>query len=128
MHISSLSFCCGDFLLAHLILHLSSFCISLAVVSGEPHDGQLADCYALGATIFCIKFGGRPPFIGKGGQKNQKLLDLYNQIKDAPLLFPDPVDSGLRDLISRLMLKDPIRRMRLLDALKHPWLVEENKN
>mmetsp|Transcript_23792 Transcript_23792/g.49791 ORF Transcript_23792/g.49791 Transcript_23792/m.49791 type:complete len:532 (-) Transcript_23792:41-1636(-) len=99
--------------------------MSPEVVAGDPHDGQLADCYALGATIFCLKFGGRLPFIGKGGQNNQKLLDLYNQIKDAPLVFPHPVDSKLRDLISRLMLKDPIRRMRLRDALRHPWLQED---
>mmetsp|Transcript_13271 Transcript_13271/g.28769 ORF Transcript_13271/g.28769 Transcript_13271/m.28769 type:complete len:120 (+) Transcript_13271:367-726(+) len=100
----------------HLIIFLYA-----AVVSGDPHDGQLADCYALGATIFCIKFR-RPPFIGKGSQKNQKLLDLYNQIKHAPLKFPDPVDSELRDLISRLMIKDPMQRTRLPTALKHPWL------
>lgn len=84
--------------------------VSLADVTGEPHDGQLADCYALGATIFCIKFG-RPPFIGKGGQHNQKLLDLYHQIKHSKLVFPDAVGCGLKDLISRLMLKDPMRRM-----------------
>merc|ERR1712194_478417 len=95
--------------------------MSPEVVSGEPHDGQLADCYALGATIFWFVYK-RPPFIGKGG-KNQKLLDLYNQIKDSPLLFPGPLDTGLRDLISRLMQKDLMHRLRLLEAIRHPWLV-----
>lgn len=97
------------------------------VVSGDPHDGQLADCYALGATIFCIKFG-RPPFIGKGGQNQKKLLDLYHQIKHAPLAFPELLDILLEDLISRLMDKDPNRRMRLRDAIKHPWLQNSPRN
>ena len=46
------------------------------VVSGYAHDGQIADVFSLGATIFCIKFN-RPPFVGRGASKNQKLLDLY---------------------------------------------------
>ena len=93
----------------------------VSVVKGDPHDGQLADCYALGATIYCIKFG-RPPFIGQGGLKNKKLLDMYDQIKHAPITFPGPIDRPLRDMISKLMIKDPMQRMRLADALKHPWL------
>lgn len=97
------------------------------VVTGDPHDGQLADCWALGATIFSIKFGGQPPFIGKGGQKNKQLLDLYDQIKHAQLVFPHPVDSRLRNLISKLMQKDPILRLRLIDAFYHPWLQEDSK-
>lgn len=93
------------------------------VVSGDPHDGQIADIFSLGATIFCMKFT-RPPFIGRGASKNQKLLDLYNQIKHAPLQFPaeSKCDSQLKDLISCLMCKDPLKRMRLLDARKHPWM------
>ena len=95
------------------------------VVSGDPHDGQLADIYALGATIFCIKFG-RPPFVGKGAQKNQKLLNLYDEIKHAPLTFPyHDVDPDLKDLISSFMAKNPIHRLRLRDATRHPWLKSE---
>ena len=90
------------------------------VVSGDIHDGQIADIFSLGATIFCIKFN-RPPFIGRGASKNQKLHDLYNQIKHTPLQFPK-CDSQMRDLISSLMCKDPLKRMRLLDARKHPWI------
>ena len=90
------------------------------VVSGYAHDGQIADVFSLGATIFCIKFN-RPPFVGRGASKNQKLLDLYEQIKHTPLQFPAKCDSQLKDLISSLMRKEPIKRMRLLDARKHPW-------
>ncbi len=92
-----------------------------SVVSGEPHDGRLADCYALGATMYCVKFGN-PPFVGKGREKNQRLRDLYDQIKRSPPLIPDTVDGRLRDLISRLMAKDPMERLRLADAMRHSWL------
>ena len=62
--------------------------------------------------------------MGKGATKNAKLLDLYDQIKHAPLHFPGPLDSGLKDLISRLMHKDPMQRLGLVDALRHPWLLD----
>lgn len=71
--------------------------------------------------MFCLKYG-RTPFVGKGGHKKQQLVDLYDQIRHAPLLFPDPVDPMLKDLISKLMAKDPSNRIRLIDALEHPWL------
>ena len=91
------------------------------VLCGEPNDGRLADCYSLGATIFHLVCK-KPPFVGVGGQKNKKLLDLYEQIKHAPLRVPSDVDSQLKTLISRLMHKDPMQRMPLVEALKHQRL------
>ncbi|KAL3780791.1 hypothetical protein ACHAW5_004904 [Stephanodiscus triporus] len=92
------------------------------VVSGEPHDGRLADCYALGATIYCVKFGN-PPFVGAGrGGRDQRLRDLYDKIRHSSLSVPDPVDGRLKDLLTRLMAKDPTERIRLSDAAGHSWL------
>jgi len=53
-----------------------------------------------------------------------KLRILHDRIINAPLQFPDDdVDDQLKDLISRLMRKDEFKRMRLKDALKHPWIL-----
>ena len=83
---------------------------------------NLPDAYSLGATIYCIKFK-RPPFLGlKGGGNNMKLRILHDRIINAPLQFPDGVNDQLKDLISRLMCKDEFKRMRLKDALQHPWV------
>ena len=60
---------------------------------------------------------GRPPFIGRN------VSDLYLQIKTARLSFPeDESESELHDFMSGLMMKDPLRRLCLKDALKHSWL------
>jgi serine/threonine protein kinase len=93
------------------------------VCSGEAHDGRLADCYSLGATVYCIRVG-RPPFVGKGNSKNQKLMDLHHQIKHKPLWFPIPMNNELKSLISGLMEKDPRKRMPLSEAMRHAWLVK----
>ena len=84
---------CGTYISDQFSVYL------FAVVSGVPHDGQLADCYSLGATIYCVKFG-KPPFVGKGHEKHQQMKDLYDQIKTSPLSIPPMEDGRLRDLIS----------------------------
>ncbi len=91
------------------------------VVSGVAHDGRLADIYALGATLYCVRFG-RPPFIGIGANNNQRLMDLYERIQNEDLSFPDSCDIGLKDFITKLMQKDPMRRLNLTDAMKHDWI------
>jgi len=91
------------------------------VVSGVAHDGRLADVYSLGATMYCVRFG-RPPFIGIGANNNQRLMDLYDRIQNEELSFPIPSDNGLKDLISALMHKDPLRRFNLADAMTHHWI------
>jgi [calcium/calmodulin-dependent protein kinase] kinase len=90
---------------------------------GETHDGRKADCYSLGATLYCIRFG-RPPFLARGISKNQKLIDLHHQIKHNDLMFPPPISDGFKDLISGLMEKNPMRRLNLHDAMSHAWLQE----
>ena len=87
------------------------------VVRGDAaFDGRKADVFSLGATCFYLRFG-HPPFIGRN------ISELYLQIKTADLSFPaDDVDDDLKDFISKLMDKDPIRRLCLKDALKHHWL------
>lgn len=91
------------------------------VCYGDAHDGRLADCWALGATIFCIRIG-RPPFIGRGISKNQKLVDLHHQIKHKSLTFPILLGQDFKDLISGLMEKDSKRRLSLSGALRHEWI------
>jgi tRNA A-37 threonylcarbamoyl transferase component Bud32 len=82
-------------------------------------DGRKADVYSLGATCFFLR-SGHPPFIGRN------VSELYIKIKTAKLSFPGDIDSDLQDFISRLMEKDPLRRLCLKDALKHHWLCFTN--
>lgn len=87
-------------------------------VTGDvAFDGRQADVYSLGATCFYLRFGC-PPFVGRN------VSDLYLQIKSAKLSFPEAEDEHgcLHDFISGLMEKDPLRRLCLKNAFKHPWL------
>ena len=78
---------------------------------------QLADVWALGATIFMLKYG-HPPFVAGN------LLTLYNKIQNDPLVFPIHVkiNSGLQDLLENMLIKDPNERFTLHKVIVHPWL------
>jgi aurora kinase, other len=41
--------------------------------------------------------------------------------------IPEDVSSDCRDLISRLLVKEPERRISLKDVQNHPWIVKHRK-
>ena len=97
--------------------------MSPEVVSGEAHDGRLADVWSLGATVYCLRYG-RPPFVGRGREASAKMQSLFRQIKHDELAFPedDRIDAVLRSFLDRCLEKSPARRMTLDEAREHPWL------
>ncbi|CAM9887137.1 unnamed protein product, partial [Ectocarpus sp. 8 AP-2014] len=84
---------------------------------GEGYSGQLADVWALGATMYMIRCG-KPPFMA-----NQVMV-LYEKIQNDPLDFPTEVNMspGLRRLLRAMMEKDPAKRITLDQVLADRWL------
>lgn len=66
--------------------------MSPEICSGESYSGQLADIWAVGATMYMIRCG-RPPFIANS------VLQLYYKIQNDQLTFPIPMDPGLKRLL-----------------------------
>jgi len=90
--------------------------MSPELCAGGAFSGQLADVWALGATIFMLKFG-HPPWVATN------VLNLYNKIQTEPLVFPSTyhIDPGLKDLLTRMMIKNPDERFTIQQCLQHPW-------
>ncbi len=79
---------------------------------------QPLDVWALGITLYVFVFG-KCPFIG------ETVLEVHEKIKSQMVQFPANIDPKLEDLISQMLQKDPNERIKLSDALNHPWLHEE---
>lgn len=92
------------------------------ICAGLAYDAKMADIYAVGATMFCVRCG-QPPFRSNPcASPSNQLLDLYERIQKDPVIFPIPVADGLKRLIEKLMVKDPGLRSSLMMVLHDPWL------
>ncbi|KAJ1703404.1 hypothetical protein LUZ63_003183 [Rhynchospora breviuscula] len=83
---------------------------------GVTYHGKGADTWAVGVTLYCMVLGCYP-FLGEG------LHDTYDKIVNNPLVVPDHINPLLRDLLERLLCKDPNQRITLQEAATHPWVV-----
>jgi serine/threonine protein kinase len=82
-----------------------------------PHSGFAADTWAVGVILFCIVCG-KLPFDGNG-----KKEQAYNiQHKQLPMPRQCAKDPLLQDLISKLLHKNPRKRITIPEALNHGWI------
>ncbi|KAG2760952.1 hypothetical protein PC129_g9044 [Phytophthora cactorum] len=95
--------------------------MSPEMCTGEEYSGQLADVWALGATIFMLKFGN-PPFLAKSA------MQMFERIQNDPLVFPAAIDPLLAHLLSGMLTKSPQKRLTLLDVMVHPWVTKNEKH
>ena len=84
------------------------------MVEGQAHD-KTVDVWSLG--VLCYEFlVGNPPFEAHGHSET------YRRIAKVDLKFPPFLSDGAKDLISRLLVKDPARRWTLPQVMQHPWI------
>ncbi|KAJ3707874.1 hypothetical protein LUZ61_011579 [Rhynchospora tenuis] len=83
---------------------------------GVTYHGKGADTWAVGVTLYCMVLGCYP-FLG------ESLHDTYDKIVNNPLVVPDHINPLLRDLLERLLCKDPNQRITLQGVAEHPWVV-----
>ncbi|KAJ3185312.1 hypothetical protein HDU85_001362 [Gaertneriomyces sp. JEL0708] len=83
------------------------------------HHGNIsaraADIWAMGVTLFSMLFGYLP-FNG------QSVIDLYENIRTQPIPIPASTSPSARDLLLRLMEKDPSARITMDELRVHPWV------
>ena len=86
------------------------------MVEGRDHDEKV-DNWALGVLLYEFLFGG-PPFEAEGHTAT------YRRISRVDLRFPaEPRVSGAaKDLVARLLMKEPEHRLPLSQIPKHPWV------
>jgi len=88
------------------------------VLQGSGYDLKV-DCWSLGVLIYTM-LCGFPPFYDEDND------NLFGLIKKGNFDFPSPywddISSSAKDLISKLLVCDPNKRLTAEEALKHEWL------
>ena len=90
------------------------------VFSQEKYDGYLTDIWSLGICLYIMLFE-QLPFI-KGEQTDRE--SFYRDLKNEELIFPedDEVSKELKDLLKKILEKNPNKRITLEQIKQHPWL------
>ncbi|XP_034443449.1 SNF related kinase b isoform X1 [Hippoglossus hippoglossus] len=99
---------------------LATSCGSLAysapeILLGEEYDAPAVDIWSLGVILYMLVCGV-PPF-----QETNDSETLV-MILDCRYSIPERVSGDCRDLISRMLQKDPCRRASLEEIQAHDWL------
>ncbi|PRP87322.1 calcium/calmodulin-dependent protein kinase kinase 2 beta isoform 3 [Planoprotostelium fungivorum] len=89
----------------------------ILVGSKKAFRGKPLDIWAAGVSLYCFVFG-RVPFRGKN------YLDLTARVHREELSFPEDISSELKDLLSRMIEKEPTMRIPLKDIRVHDWVTK----
>jgi len=92
------------------------------ILKNHPHD-ESVDMWSVGVIMYVLLVG-YPPFM----EENQKVL--FRKIRMGTYEFYEEdwsdISSSAKELIQSLLVVDPIHRMTVGEALRHPWILHED--
>nr|XP_033785970.1 SNF-related serine/threonine-protein kinase [Geotrypetes seraphini] len=99
---------------------LTTSCGSLAysapeILLGDEYDAPAVDIWSLGVILFMLVCG-TPPF------QEANDSETLTMIMDCKYTVPVHVSKDCKDLITRMLQRDPKRRASLEEIENHPWL------
>mmetsp|Transcript_2111 Transcript_2111/g.1440 ORF Transcript_2111/g.1440 Transcript_2111/m.1440 type:complete len:129 (+) Transcript_2111:458-844(+) len=76
------------------------------VISGQAYGGQEVDIWSCGVILYAMICGSLP-------FDDDSLTVLFNKIKDGHYFIPNYVSNEVKDLISRMLQPNPVKRISL---------------
>ncbi|KAH7359906.1 serine/threonine-protein kinase-like protein GIN4 [Pyrenochaeta sp. MPI-SDFR-AT-0127] len=89
------------------------------VIKTISYDGAKADVWSCGVILYVL-LTGTPPFNYSGEERHLK--HLFQDIAAAKYVLPDGLSWEAQDLIKRILVADPKRRICLDEIWNHPFL------
>jgi serine/threonine-protein kinase HSL1, negative regulator of Swe1 kinase len=89
------------------------------VIRTKSYDGSKADIWSCGVILF-VMLCGHPPFNFSGDDNDLK--ELFRTIVTADYIMPDYLGGEAADLIRRILVPDPKKRITIEEIWRHPFL------
>uniref|UniRef100_A0A8D3EC93 Protein kinase domain-containing protein n=1 Tax=Scophthalmus maximus TaxID=52904 RepID=A0A8D3EC93_SCOMX len=86
-------------------------------------SGKALDVWAMGVTLYCFVYGKCPFY-------DEYIISLHKKIKNKPVDFPETplISDELKELIGRMLDKNPETRITIPEIKLHPWMTENGLN
>uniref|UniRef100_A0A0E0DRT3 non-specific serine/threonine protein kinase n=1 Tax=Oryza meridionalis TaxID=40149 RepID=A0A0E0DRT3_9ORYZ len=97
--------------------------IAPEILNLQEYDGKLADVWSCGVTLYVMLVGAYP-FEDKDDPKN--IMKIVKLIKAIQYKIPQQVhiSTDCRELISRIFVSDPSKRITMQEIKNHPWFLK----
>jgi 5'-AMP-activated protein kinase catalytic alpha subunit len=87
------------------------------VISGKPYAGPEVDIWSCGVILYALLCGSLP-------FDDESIAALFRRIKSGQYQMPSYLSPGARDLISKMLVVDPLSRITIEQIRKHSWFIE----
>ncbi|KAK6912795.1 Ubiquitin-associated domain [Dillenia turbinata] len=84
------------------------------VISGRLYAGPEVDVWSCGVILYALLCGTLP-------FDDENIPNLFKKIKGGIYTLPSHLSPGARDLIPRMLVVDPMKRMTIPEIRQHPW-------
>lgn len=84
------------------------------IVNGIPYDGSASDIWSCGIILYAL-LSGHLPF------DDDNIRQLLNKVKIGKYKIPDHVSNDAKDLIQKILVINPSKRLTMKEVQSHPW-------
>mmetsp|Transcript_43989 Transcript_43989/g.113929 ORF Transcript_43989/g.113929 Transcript_43989/m.113929 type:complete len:517 (+) Transcript_43989:331-1881(+) len=84
------------------------------VISGKLYAGPEVDVWSCGVILYALLCGSLP-------FDDENIPNLFKKIKGGIFHLPTHLSPGARDIIPRMLLVDPLKRITIAEIRQHPW-------
>eukprot|EP00601_Ochromonadales_sp_CCMP2298_P010920 CAMPEP_0173249996 /NCGR_PEP_ID=MMETSP1142-20121109/19344_1 /TAXON_ID=483371 /ORGANISM="non described non described, Strain CCMP2298" /LENGTH=662 /DNA_ID=CAMNT_0014182715 /DNA_START=241 /DNA_END=2229 /DNA_ORIENTATION=+ len=84
------------------------------VISGNLYAGPEVDVWSCGVILYALLCGTLP-------FDDESIPNLFKKIKSGMYSLPSHLSQSARELILRMLVVDPIKRITIAEVRQHPW-------
>ena len=84
------------------------------VISGNLYAGPEVDVWSCGVILYALLCGTLP-------FDDESIPNLFKKIKSGMYSLPSHLSQSARELILRMLVVDPIKRITIAEVREHPW-------